>query len=70
MKVNKISINMRFSGSVGNNAGWKTVEVGAEADLTPTEAKSWELNQDELATKLKSQLIKLWRSKSASTEDE
>jgi len=55
---------MRFSGSVGNNSGWKTIEVGAEAELTPTEAKSWEVKQDELASQLKTQLIKLWRVKS------
>ena len=70
MKVNKISINMRFSGSVGNSAGWKTTEVGAEAELTPTEAKVWETHQDELASKLKSQLIKLWRNKSGPTDTE
>lgn len=70
MKVKKISANMRFSGSVGNNSGWKTFEVGAEAELTPTEAKTWEESQDELADKLKSQLIKLWRSKSGNEDEE
>jgi hypothetical protein len=59
MKVDRVTATIRFSQDSGKGA-WKSVEVGAEATLAPTE--DWRIAQEQLYHELGQQIKTLWTS--------
>jgi len=57
MKVEKVSANIRYSKAQEGGA-WKTVELAAEASVTPSE--NWQEAQAQLYAELGQQLKALW----------
>jgi hypothetical protein len=62
MKVTQVSATIRFSKEV--HEGWKSVELGAEATLEPSD--DWHQAQQGLYTSLTAQLRTLWDNNSKS----
>jgi hypothetical protein len=57
MKIDRISANIRYSKDTGQGA-WKTVELAAEASVTPSE--NWQEAQAQLYAELGQQMKALW----------
>jgi hypothetical protein len=61
MKVQNISVNIRYSADTGAGA-WKTIELGTEATLSSS-GEDWEQAQRELYARLSEQLKLVWSGK-------
>jgi hypothetical protein len=67
MRIDRVTTVLRYSAEA--KGCWRTIEIGAEADLDPDE--DWQAAQQELYTALTEQLKTIWgkgMSKSAPTE--
>jgi hypothetical protein len=56
MNVTNVSANIRYSAEV--NGAWRTIELGAEATVTPNE--DWHIAQEQLYHQLGQQMKTLW----------
>src|SRR2546426_8490220 len=60
MRIDRISANIRYSKAQEGGA-WKTVELAAEASVTPSE--SWQEAQAQLYAELGQQIKALWSNR-------
>jgi hypothetical protein len=63
MNVTNVSANIRYSAEA--KGAWRTIELGAEADVTPNE--DWHIAQEQLYHQLGQQMKTLWASSGSSS---